>query len=74
MAALEGLPPQFDALSTQFSNFRSEMRVEFESKFALRTEMHAGFADLRAQMLALHEDLAARISLILEGLPHRRKR
>jgi hypothetical protein len=52
----------------------ADMRVEFESKFALRTGMQAGSAELRAQRPALHEELVARISLIQEGLPRRRKR
>ncbi len=110
MSTLERLPERLDALSTQISDLRAEVRGGFSAVraemarglqslrdemfercamkedlerfatkadlegFATKADLQAGLAELRAQMLALHEDSVAKIAPIQEGLPRRRRR
>jgi hypothetical protein len=78
MDGLRGLPAKVDALGLELSQFRKETRVEFS---AVRAEIKAVDDGLRSQiqetcrqMRVLHEDVIARLALIQEGQPKRRRR
>ena len=67
------------ALAAFRDEFRVEMRAEMHAEVhargeTLRGEIRAGDEETRRYMLVLHEDLVARISVIGEGQPPRRKR
>ena len=63
--SLEELPDRVDALESQISQFREEVRVEFSAtrsetrtgEATLRKEMHAGWEMLRGEMRAGDEKL-----------------
>ena len=74
VTTLEHLPSRVDALSAQISQLREEMVARIsatEKSFerTLRLEIHA----VSTQMRVLHEDVIARLTLIHEGQPRRRK-
>ncbi len=68
---LEQLPSRVDALSVQISQLRDEMHDGFS---ATRARIEAVDERLSTQMRVLHEDVIARLVLIQEGRPRRRKR
>ena len=68
---LEQLPSRVDALSVQISQLRDEMQDGFS---AMRARIEAVDERLSTQMRVLHEDVIARLVLIQEGRPRRRKR
>jgi hypothetical protein len=82
---LEQLPARMDTLESQILQSRQEMRAEFS---ALLEEMRSGFSSvevrltakiaevderLGTQMRVLHEDAIARIALMKESVPKRRR-
>jgi hypothetical protein len=55
----------------EFATVREEMRQEF---MKVRAEMNAGDEDTRRLMRVLHEEVIARLALIQEGRPPRKRR
>ena len=82
MTESEQLPGRIDDLTSQVSQLRTEMRVEFS---AVRVELRREIAEqgaasaardeaLGIQMRMLHEDVISRFALLQEGLtPAKRK-
>lgn len=68
---LEQLPSRVDALSVQISQLRDEIHDGFS---AMQARIEAVDERLSTQMRVLHEDVIARLVLIQEGRPRRRKR
>jgi F0F1-type ATP synthase membrane subunit b/b' len=72
---LEQLPARLDALGVQISQLREEMREEFSAlRKELREEIRKGDQDILTQARIMREDVIARLALIQEGRPPRRKR
>jgi hypothetical protein len=67
VTGLEQLPARIDDLTSQISQFRTEVRGEFS---AVRSEIR----DLGVQMRVLYEDLLTRITQMQEGRRSRSKR
>ena len=73
--SLAELPARVAGLESQILQLRAEMHAEIHAMGeTLRGEIRAGDEETRRYMLVLHEDLVARISVIGEGQPPRRKR
>jgi hypothetical protein len=78
---LEQLPARIDALTSQVSHLRTEMRGEFSAVrtemaeqgatiiATLRGEMAEQGASLATRMLVLHEEVISRIAPLQEGWP-----
>ena len=69
MSELERLPARVTEVGTQTAQLRTEMHAEFS---AVRAEIRDD-DETRRLMRVLHEDLVARIALICEGRPRRKK-
>jgi hypothetical protein len=79
---LEQLPARVETLAVQISQVRDEMHAEFSE---VRNQMHvlrdellggiqAGNAEVMAQARVLYEDTQAKLLILQEGRPSRRKR
>jgi hypothetical protein len=65
MSELRELPVKVGELSTQVSQFRTDMDAGFS---ALRIEIRAGDEETRRHMRVLHEEVIDRIKLLHEGI------
>jgi hypothetical protein len=71
---LQQLPARIDAVSMQISQLREDLGARISAtEHSLRAEILASDDRILGQVRMLHEDVIARLALIQEGRPHRRR-